>query len=102
MTLGRDYIDVKIDMDRHLNGKAVTDRLRGERDTGVPWTVITDEHGEELITSDGPQGNCGCPVEPQEVEWFLTMIRKTARTLTAEQLAVVEAELKDFAKALGG
>jgi hypothetical protein len=64
--------------------------------------VITDEYGKELISSDGPEGNCGCPVAPHEVEWFLTMIRRTARTLGAEQLATVEAELADFAEALGG
>ena len=29
--MGRDYIDVKIDTDRHLNGEAVAKRLRGER-----------------------------------------------------------------------
>ena len=98
-TLGRDYIDVKIDTDRHRNGAAVAARLRGDREGGIPWTVITDEHGKELVTSDGPQGNCGCPVTEPECEWFMTMIRKTARTLTADQLATVAAELEDFAKA---
>lgn len=100
--MGRDYIDLKIDTDRHLNGKAVAERLRGDRTGGIPWMVITDELGTELITSDGPRGNCGCPVAPHEIEWFMTMIRRTARTLNAEQVATIEAELKTFAKSIGG
>ena len=100
--MGHDYIDLKIDTDRHLNGEAVAKRLRGDRSGGIPWMVITDEWGTELITSDGPKGNCGCPVAPHEVAWFMTMIQKTARTLTKDQVAKIEAELKAFAKSLGG
>lgn len=100
--MGRDYIDLKIDIDRHLNGKAVAERLRGDRTGGIPWMVITDEAGTELISSDGPRGNCGCPVAPHEIEWFMTMIQRTVRTLNAEQVATIEAELKAFAKSIGG
>ncbi len=99
--MGRDYIDLKIDTDRHLNGAVVAERLRGDRKGGIPWMVIIDETGNELITSDGPKGNCGCPVAPHEIEWFMTMIKKTARTLNDEQVATIEGELKAFAKKLG-
>ena len=63
--------------------------------------MITDEHGKELICSDGPQGNIGCPVDDHEVEWFMTMIRKTARTLDEKQLLVIETELRAYGKTLG-
>ncbi len=98
--LGRDYVALKIDTDRHQNGKTVAQRLRGDREGGIPWMVITDAEGTELITSDGPQGNCGCPVAPHEVEWFVTMIQKTARTLTEEQIATIEAQLNAYAESL--
>ncbi len=101
-TLQRDYIDLKIDTDRHLNGEAVAKRLRGDRGGGIPWMVITDEAGTELITSDGPDGNCGCPARPNEIEWFMTMIQNTARTLSEDQVATIEAELRAFAKSIGG
>ncbi len=44
----------------------------------------------------------GCPVLEQEVEWFMTMLRKTARNLGEEQLGKIEVELKKNAKKLGG
>ena len=100
--LARDYVELKIDTDRHTNGKAVADRLRVGRDGGIPWILITDSSGKELVTSDGPGGNVGCPVTKPEVEWFMTMLRKTARNLGEEQLREVEVALKAHAKKLGG
>ena len=77
-------------------------RLRGERKGGIPWTVITDEMGVELIASDGPEGNIGCPVDPHEIEWFMTMIKKTARTLTAEHIETIKVALQAYAKEIRG
>ena len=63
--------------------------------------VITDAAGAELVTSDGPGGNVGCPVTPEEREWFVEMIRKTAQGATAEEIATIESELAAYAKELG-
>ena len=100
--LGRDYVDVKIDTERHLNGAAVAARLRGDRKGGIPWIVITDEQGIELITSDGPEGNIGCPVKPEEVEWFGTMIRRTARNLGEAEQVKIQQALEAYAEKLRG
>ena len=97
--LERDYVELKIDTERHLNGEKVAKELRGERTGGIPWIVITDASGSELVSSDGPSGNIGCPVQPHETEWFLTMLDRTRRNLNDDQLAVLEAALEDFAKA---
>jgi hypothetical protein len=99
--MSRDYIDLKIDVERQLNGEAVAARLRSGKTGGIPWMVITDEFGNELVNADGPEGNVGCPVTEAETAWFMTMIRRTARSLTAEQIATIEAELLDNAKKLG-
>jgi hypothetical protein len=99
--MSRDYIDLKIDVERNLNGEVVAKRLRKEQTGGIPWMVITDEHGKELINADGPEGNIGCPVAEAETAWFMTMIRRTARRLTDAEIATIEAELIDNAKLLG-
>lgn len=67
------------------NGDKVLEELKGDRDGGMPWMVILDGEGNELITSTGPDGNVGCPVEPNEIKHFVDMIRKSSDA-TDEQL----------------
>ena len=74
--LKRDYVDVKIDQSQMFNGQSVAKRLRKSRAGGIPWMVILDAEGKELISSDGPQGNCGYPLEPHEIAHFLSMLRQ--------------------------
>ena len=97
--MARDYIDLKIDTDRDLNGAAVAARLRGGQSGGIPWMVITDSSGTELVTSDGPKGNIGCPVQPHEVAWFVKMLETTQQRLGTEGLAAIESALNDHALA---
>lgn len=95
------YVDLKIDVERHTNGEAVAARLRKGKRGGIPWIVITDEFGTELVNADGPGGNVGCPVTTEERAWFMTMIKRTSRTLTDAQIATIETELAANAKKLG-
>jgi hypothetical protein len=93
--LERDYVELKIDVDRYAHGAEVAGRLRGERGGGIPWIVITDSAGKELVTSDSPQGNIGCPVEPHEVSWFMDMLRKTRQTLSDGDLVTIKRTLEE-------
>ncbi len=95
--MDRDYVTVKIDVERDANGEAVAKRLRGERRGGIPWMVILDAAGKELVSSDAPTGNIGCPVQPEEVAWFTEMIRRSAIRLEAADVAAIEAELGAYA-----
>ncbi|MEM9381625.1 MAG: hypothetical protein AAGB93_16840 [Planctomycetota bacterium] len=99
--IGHHFIDLKIDTDRHLHGEEVAKRLRGDRRGGIPWMVITDAAGVELVTSDGPGGNCGCPVTPDERAWFVEMIRRSAPEVTLAEIGTIEAELAAYAEELG-
>ncbi len=98
----RDYIVLKIDQDRMTNGKKVAAKLRGEQTGGIPWMVILDAGGKALITSDGPEGNCGCPVQPREIAHFMDMLVKTKRTLSDSDIATVKASLDAFAEKILG
>ena len=44
----------------------------------MPWMVILDGDGKEMITSVGPEGNVGCPVQPAEIDHFVTMIQSSS------------------------
>jgi thioredoxin-related protein len=95
-----DIIDLKIDVDRMTGGKDVAQRLRKTEEGGMPWMVLLDGHGKPLITSDGPKGNVGYPAEPEEISHFVTMLKKSAKRLSAEQIAQVEKALKEAAAKL--
>lgn len=99
--IGRHFVDLKIDTERHANGAKVAKALRGDRTGGIPWMVITDSAGKELVTSDGPGGNVGCPVTPDERKWFVEMVRRSAPGVTEKELAVLADQLAAYAKSMG-
>jgi hypothetical protein len=98
--LARDFIDLKIDTERDVNGAAVAERLLDGRSAGYPWMTILDADGKQLITSDSPDGNIGCPVTDSERAWFMKMLRETHQKMTGGELAVVGAALDAYAKTL--
>ena len=100
--LQKDYIEVKIDLDRMTNGNAVAERLRPSGRGGIPWIVILDPEGEALITSDGPKGNIGCPVAPEERSHFMHMIEKTARQMSDQDLTSLKSLLDAFGEGILG
>jgi thiol-disulfide isomerase/thioredoxin len=68
----------------------------GGEGAGLPWIFIADKNGKKVIDSfrDGnPKQNIGCPWEPEEVKWFLTMFDKTKKQVSAEQRKALEADL---------
>jgi hypothetical protein len=94
----KDFVDVKIDQDRMRNGKLVATLLRQGKAGGIPWMVLMDEELRPLATSDGPAGNTGYPVKPEEIEHFVAMLRAARRNLSDEDLASLEASLRAAAK----
>ena len=96
--LGKDFIDLKIDVDRMTNGKELAHELRKTTRGGIPWIVILDAEGIAVINSDSPQGNIGCPVEPAERDYFLTMIKKGTQHMNENDVTIVKASLEEFAE----
>ncbi len=89
-----------IDTDRDKNGDKILKRLKGKRSGGLPWLVILDADGEELISSNRPPkgGNIGSPVQPEECDYFITMLEKTKTRLTDKDLELLAKELETHAK----
>jgi len=92
--LARDYLDVKVDVDRMLHGQELLERYRGSKRGGIPWTVILDAEGKALVSSDGPEGNIGYPVDEWEIGWFLEMLRRTRQRLDDAALEGLEGVLR--------
>ena len=80
------------------HGAEVAKRLRGDRDGGIPWMVILDANGGELISADGPDGNIGCPVAPDGIEYFMKMLEQTAKHSDDETRMAIRTSLEEYAK----
>lgn len=93
-----DYIVVKIDVEEMEHGGEVAAQLRGARTGGIPWITILDAEGTELVTSDGPDGNIGCPVSENECAYFVTMIEMTIRHAPEGRVADIAKALEVFAE----
>ena len=100
--LAADFVMMKIDQDRMVHGKEVAGRVRTGEGGGIPWTAFLDSDGKILVTSDAPTpkgpSNIGCPWEPEEIAWFMSMLRKVRNRITPEQLDRLEVVLKKFAE----
>ncbi len=96
--LDRDYVELKIDIDRDLGGKEMVRRFRGAQGGGIPWSVILDPTGKPLVDSDDDGSNFGYPVDPGEINAFQAMLEKTRRTMSDSELARLRALLETRAR----
>ena len=72
----------------------------GGKGEGFPWLVMLDEAGKPIVSSDRPdpkarggKSNTGYPDTPEEIDWFVEMLRRTAPQLTPQDLSSVHAWL---------
>jgi len=85
--LSKDFIEVKIDTERMIGGQDLLTKYNVARTTGIPWFVILDGHGDNMIDSNGPSGkNIGYPGAGEEIEHFRSMLTATAINLTPEDI----------------
>ncbi len=91
---------VKIETDKMEGGEEVQKELMKGRQGGLPWMVILDGEGEELVSSNNAKGqNIGCPAEDHEIEHFVEMIKVSSDT-SEELLGAIMSEMKEYAKTL--
>jgi thiol-disulfide isomerase/thioredoxin len=71
----------------------------GGEGAGWPYLVILTPNGKPIVNSFRPDpksktgDNIGYPVLPQEVDWFIVMLRRGAPSITPQELARVHAWL---------
>ncbi len=92
--LAKEFALLKIDIDRTIGGKDLQKRLRKDDQGGIPWFVFLDAQGNALATSDGADGkNIGFPYQPAEIEHFVTMLAKSCKRLSPEDVGVLTRSL---------
>jgi len=95
----KDFVELKIDVDRMTGGKELGDKLQRNRAGGLPWLVILDQNGKELISSNEEAGrNIGSPAADWEVAHFMKMMRETRQHMSDEDIAGLETDLKIHAE----
>jgi len=96
--LGTAFIDVKIDQDRMTQGKellATVATKASAKTGGIPWFTFLDAEGAVRAHSTGPKGNVGFPSQPEEVEYFGTMLRSAKTALDDTEIAQLVQSLHD-------
>lgn len=95
------WIDVMIDVDRDTNGKQINERLKGKRSGGLPWMVVLDGAGKELVSSNAePKGNnIGGPATVEECAWFGVMLQRSRGDKVSEaEVATMLTDLEEYSK----
>ncbi|MCK6482682.1 MAG: DUF255 domain-containing protein [Phycisphaerae bacterium] len=98
--IAKAFVDVKIDQDRMKNAEEVIGAIRKDKQGGIPWFAFIDAGGKPLITSEGPDGNVGCPVAPAEIAHFEKMLGYAGGKLSESDVKLLIEELKRRGEAL--
>jgi thiol-disulfide isomerase/thioredoxin len=72
----------------------------GGKDAGWPFLIMLDANGKPIVDSSRPdpkakggKSNTGYPDAPEEIDWFVEMLRRGAPSLSPQDLASVHAWL---------
>ncbi len=80
-------------------GEQMMAKLGGDVNGGVPFIVFMDAKGQMIVNSLRPVvgqangENVGYPATPEEIDWFMKMLRKSAVSLTDGEAQTVESWL---------
>jgi thiol:disulfide interchange protein len=87
--LSKDFVPLKIDVDRTIGGKELLAKYRGGDGGGIPWFVFLDGEGQALCDSDDPGSNLGCPWSPEEIAAFGKLVARVKQRITDDELAAL-------------
>lgn len=105
--MSKDFIDVKIDVDRMTGGKELfAKHNKDSKTSGIPWFAIFDGEGKTLKTSVPTVMECGNvpSLEPQnigfpqsdaEIAWFRLMLQGSSKNLTTNDMGALMATLSE-------
>ena len=96
------FIAVKLVVQENAKNKALENpgadallqKLGGP--AGLPYSAFLDASGSLIINSKHEGQNIGYPAEPQEIDWFVQMIKKAAPKMSETDLKTIEAALRSF------
>lgn len=91
--LAKDFLVLKIDIERYTDGDQVMARYRSGASGGIPWFAILGQDGEAIATSEGENGNLGCPWTDEEIAAFGELLGSASVHLTGEEIPILTAGL---------
>ncbi len=65
---------------------------------GLPYSAFLDARGEMIVNSKREGANIGYPGQPNEVDWFLQMMKKAAPSISQDDLKIIETALRKPSK----
>ncbi len=102
---------VHIDEDKHPErntpgGDALLAKLTGKdpKMSGVPFLIFVDSQGKAIVNSDRPVTgqptgeNIGYPFAPEEIAWFMEMLKQGAPSMAAVEALQIETWFKKAAR----
>lgn len=101
--LRKHFVLLKLDQDKVDGTTAFRAANALDRSKGIPWYAALDNTGKVIATSDAKvDGNTGYPARPEEIDWFIEVLKRSAPDMDAADLARVEAEVRRIGKELLG
>jgi hypothetical protein len=64
--------------------------------SGLPYCAFLDSHGALIVNSKRDGNNIGYPAEPEEIGWFVQMMKKAAPNISEADVKTVEQALRSF------
>ncbi|MGH9513789.1 MAG: thioredoxin family protein [Terriglobales bacterium] len=90
-------------------GAEMLSRFGGDSHGGIPFIVFLDPNGKLIVNSNRIAGdgtsrankrntNIGYPTEPEEIDWFMVMLKQAAPTLSDSDRRTVEDWLREASR----
>jgi hypothetical protein len=77
----------------------------GGKNQGIPYFYFTDAQGKTIVTAMRPAlgekdkgGNVGCPVQPEEIVWWLECLKRASPGITEGELAAMKGAFETLRK----
>jgi hypothetical protein len=93
--LSKDFVLLYVDLSKVPGAVDLQKGYPKSLNQGIPWFVILDAEGKELVDSNGPKGNIGHPDTDEEIEVFTGILKKVAANLTESDRAALKKSLVD-------
>src|SRR5437870_4701765 len=65
---------------------------------GLPYSAFLNAKGSLIVNSKRDGANIGYPAQPEEIDWFVQMMKKAAPEISAEDLKIIETALRNAKK----
>lgn len=75
-------------------GNQYMEKLNG-KDAGLPFCVFLNAKGEVIINSKLNKENIGYPAKPNEIDYFVVMMKKATPDIPEADLKFLEAALRN-------